>query len=312
MNNKIILSFIIFCCSNTLINMELHRLHPNQSQTWYLYKEINVAEKTVGTSQKDILRKCEEYYITSICIDPSETSLGIASCDQKVHIMDIQSEEIIMSLDCKSDIASICFDRSGREFAITSYNSTTHILNIKRNEHKKIIPNLSYSVFDYNKEISSIFFDNSNNALGVILDRSDSTMNIINIPQNKKVFSFDYHEYIKLGSVSPSKKYFITTSGTKQARLFNLTTGQPTCVFTLRGPASAFAFDNRENLLAIASTEPKAHTNEHKVRIFDLKTFQEIATFGNKKYISTVAFSSSGKTLAFGSFDGKVYLFKRR
>jgi WD40 repeat protein len=306
MNHKIVLTFIIFCCSNVLSSMELHNIyHPHQPQNWRLYKTINVAEKIVGTSAKDILRKTDEYYISSVCIDPAEKSLAIASCDRTVHIIDIESEEIIMPIKFDNDIASICFDRDGKQLAVLSYKPTTYIFNIKRDENKKIIPHPSFSCFDHNTEISSLFFDNSNNAVGVILDDLNRTMNIINITQNKKIYSFEYNEWIKLGRVSPSKKYFATATGTKQARLFDLQKGVPTCVFTLQGLVTAFAFDKREQFLAIASNEPKLH-------IFDLTTFQEIASFPHKKYISTVCFSASGKTLVFGAYDGTVYIFKKR
>jgi WD40 repeat protein len=313
MNNKIIFSFIIFCCSNTLMSMEHRRTHTNQLHTWNLYKEINVAEKITGISQqKDITRKTDEYYISSICFDPSETSLATASCDQKIRIIDIASEEIVMSIDFKNDIASMCFDHSGKKFAVLSYKPTAHFFTIQRDESKKILPCDSYSSFDLEQEMSSMFFDNNNNAVGVVLDELNKKMNIINITQNNNIVSCKYNEHIKLGCVSPSKKYFATESGTNQSRLFDVQKGMPICIFTLQGSVTAFAFDKKEKLLAIASNESRYLMNEHKIQIFDLKTFQEIASLKHKKYISTVCFSASGKTLAFGSFDGKVYIFKRR
>ncbi len=312
MNNKIVFSFIIFCCSNALMSMENRKPDTNQLQTWYQFKEINIAEKIIGIPNKDILRKSEEYYITSVCIDPSEKSLAIASCDKKVRILDINSEKMLEPIDCfKDDITSMCFNHSGNKLAVTSYKPATHFFNIERDVNKKIISyNHRYSV-DHNQEISSICFDSTNNAVGVILDEVNQEMNIINITQNSIISSFKHNSWIKTGSISQSKYLFATGSNTDQARLFamqknNLHKNEPICIFkNLQGSVTALAFDKHETLLAVASNKPKLH-------IFDLKTYQEVASFDHKKYISTICLSASGKMLAFGSFDGKVYLFKKR
>ena len=335
MNNKIVLSLIIFCYSNTLMSMDPRKPHhQTQAQSWYQSKEINVAEKITGVviteeQREDITRKDDGFYITSISFDQSEQLLGIASCDKKVHIMDVKSEQILMSREFQQEITAVCFNYPERtneklKFAVLLYKSKikkpkTYCFDIQHydeydtqhNTYRTVVDYDSFDSIEHSKELSSIFFDNNNKIHGVILDENSKTMTVINIIQNTQT-PFEHNEWIKLGAVSQSKKYFVTGSDTGQARLFNLQTRQPICKFQLRGSISALAFDRAEQLLAIAS-------NEHKVHIFDLKTFdentkafREIVSIPHKKFVSTVCFSSSGKSLATGSFDGKVRIFKTK
>ncbi len=331
MNNKIILPIITFCYINTIISMEHKVIYPNKQQSWQLTKEINVAEKITGIiiKEEDITRKGDDFYITSICFDQSQQLLGLASCDKKIHIIDTKSEQLLMSRQFSQEITSVCFNNPENtneplKFAVSlyrlkTYKPKTYLLNIqhydefndKQNKYTTIVDCDSYSYIEHKKELSSIFFDNNNKIHGVVLDDNNKTMTVINMIPNTKM-SFEHNEWIKLGAVSQSKKYFVTGSDTGQARLFDLQTRQPICKFQLQGSISALAFDRAEQLLAIAS-------NEHKVHIFDLKTFdentkafREIVSIPHKKFISTVCFSSSGKSLATGSFDGKVRIFKTK
>lgn len=269
--------------------------HYNNQQSWSLYKKFR-NKKTI---------KNEDAWINSICFDPSEKLLGIAFCDKQLYIVDTESDTNtnLMSISLKDDINSIAFDHSGKKFAVLSYKPETLIFDIKHDKNKRIITYDSYHSFQHKEEISSIFFDENNNALGIQLDELKKKIRIIDLATNKTKISFQHNDWIKVASASQSKKYFATGSGNSKVRLFYKEQEEAIYSVEIQGSVNALAFDQSEKLLAVASRDNITY-------IFNLETFTKIASFPHINYISAICLGSSGKTLATASSKGEIHIFK--
>lgn len=305
MNNKIIIPLFTIFFYIMPIGMETRKFHSNNKPFWYLEKTIIVPEKAKA-AQENITRKNEDYYISSICLDPSEKFLAIADCDRQIHIMDIETGTKLISHRFDDDINSICFDHSGEKLAILLYTPETIFFDIQYDESKKVVGCSLKNSQKHNEELSSIFFDTNNKALGIKSNIVHKKIEIIDLSTNQKQISFKYNEWIQIIAASRSKKYIATGSGTSRARLFDTQQEREIRSFELQGLVTALAFNKFEKLIAIASNDPVVH-------IFDLQKrdpIDPIATLPHKKYVSTLCFGSTGKTLATGSYDGKVRIFK--
>jgi WD40 repeat protein len=105
-------------------------------------------------SHKKITSFPHDFYIDSICFNPSGTLLAIGSRDGKAHIFDIGlgKETTFFENSYHHCVDSSCFDFSGKLFA-TGSNNTTNIFDIQ--SHKKI------ASFTGNDDIKSVYFSPS-------------------------------------------------------------------------------------------------------------------------------------------------------
>lgn len=139
-------------------------------------------------SHKKITSFPHDFYIDSICFNPSGTLLAIGSRDGKAHIFDVQLGKETTSFENSHShcVDASCFDFSGKLFATGSKN-TTNIFDIQ--SHEKI------ASFTCNDDIKSVYFSPSGELITTTLFNNS--------------FLFIYHENFTLDQLQ-LKKALIT------------------------------------------------------------------------------------------------------
>lgn len=289
MNNKNIIFLTIFYLNSTLIGMEPEKIIPVKSTgQWRLDKIFE-----------------DHRWISSVCIDPTETLLAVVPCAELVYISDLQSGKKMAFLSFTHGITSICFNHNGTKFATLSHKPETCIFDIKRDENELTFEQIDS--FTHHGAVTSIHFDDNDNLLGAqSIESLQNKVRINNLKTNKKIISFkDNSSWIITTAVSPLRKFLATGSGNNKACLFDIKSKEKIAIFELNSSVSALAFDPFEKLLAIASRDNKVH-------IFNLETYLKTATLEHEKQILSMHFGPSGNILVTGSFDNKIRIFVKQ
>ena len=145
--------------------------------------------------------------INSICFDPTEKYLAIASFSG-THILNLENEEKNTSFDFDGSANSLCFDFSGKFLAIGSLYRA-QIFDI--DTHKEI------AYFPHHYIVYDAFFNDSGKCLAT--RASDGKIRIFDIATSKKVVTIAHSNNIFSMCVSPSKNILVTGS-INEARMF--------------------------------------------------------------------------------------------
>jgi WD40 repeat protein len=104
--------------------------------------------------------------------------------------------------------------------------------------------------------------------------------------------------------MSPGQEFFFVIDGTGLIRIWNTDTG--TCVSTIQGPAPRI----RNAVLSPGGRQIAVSVEREDVaRLYDSATGAERKLAGHRDFISGLAFSPDGSTLATGSMDGTIGLW---
>jgi WD40 repeat protein len=278
---KIILFLISFCFNNNIIGM---------------------IAPTTPLPMWTLQRTIDNYSgVNALCINKSETLLGIASCNSCARIIDFTSGKIITFLEFKHGITSLCFKNNSNQLATLTHKPETSIFDII-NDAKKLYNKIDF--FEHKGVISSIYFDdNNNNVLGLKSDENNyKDVHITNLKTNEILSSFRHNSWVTISAISPLKNLLATGSGNTKARLFNIKQKKEIKSFELNSPVTAFTFNYDETLLAIA-------LRNGSVRIFNLTTYKEIVCLQHDYHVLSMCFGQSGNIFITGSIGGKIRIF---
>ena len=115
-----------------------------------------------------------------------------------------------------------------------------------------------------------------------------------------------HEDYVHTISLCPDKRYLLTTSDDKRARVWDITTGSLVQYLSHKDEVVAAAFDNEGKYIATASSD-------HTVGIWDAQTGEQLARLVHDNRVYAVVFSKDGRYLATACDDFlvRVWLWKR-
>lgn len=148
----------------------------------------------------------------------------------------------------------------------------------------------------YNKTIIVLIFLYFNNSLLGMETKKLFTIKLddrkINVTDTikKTIIPFNHNSWVTIADISHSGKFIVTGSGTNYARLFDRQQKQQINIFNLTSSVTAFDFSPCEKQLAIASNDKNLH-------IFDITTYDKIATIKLYTNVFELKFISSGNQL---------------
>lgn len=150
-------------------------------------------------------------------------------------------------------------------------------------------------------ETKNLAIESSKELFTISLD--DQKINITNVTTNKTV-PFNHNCWVNITTISKSGKFIATGSGTNQARLFDRQKEQQINIFNLTSSVTAFRFSPCEKQLAIASNDKHLH-------IFDVTTYDKIATIKLYANVFELKFISSGNQLLTESHGDTICIFAK-
>ena len=134
--------------------------------------------------------------------------------------------------------------------------------------------------------VTSFAFSPDGNMLA--LGGTDETVRLWDVQGKKEIAVFEEHTHVTSVVFSPDGK-MIASEGGREAHLWDITSKSEIAVFD---EIASFAFSPDGNMLALGGFDKT-------VRLWDVQEKKEIAVFeGHTQWLSSVVFSSDGKTLA--------------
>jgi GTPase SAR1 family protein len=234
--------------------------------------------------------------VTSVAFDPAGATLASGGADHTVKFWEVESGQLLRSLDNRGAVASVAFDSTGTTLASAGEDRT-----IKLREAKS--GRLLRSLTGDPRAIFSIAFDPA----GAILASggADGNVKLWKAKSGQLLRSLDGHKDSVLSVAFDPAGAILASSGDKTVKLWEAKSGKPLC--SLEGTEDAVdsvAFDPTGATLASGGFDDT-------VKLWEAKSGKLLRLLeGHTGIVVAVAWSRGGNLLASQSWDGTVRLWR--
>ena len=242
----------------------------------WLYDAINLTEAGLLQGHTGDVFSGGFGYVTSFAFSPDGNMLALGGTDETVRLWDVQGKKEIAVFEEHTHVTSVVFSPDGKMIA-SEGGREAHLWDITSKSE--------IAVFD---EIASFAFSPDGNMLA--LGGFDKTVRLWDVQEKKEIAVFEEHTH-KVASVvfSPDGKTIAAEEDWGGVRLWDIIAKSEIAVFD---GIYSFTFSPDGNMLALGGFDKT-------VRLWDVQEKKEIAVFeGHTQWLSSVVFSSDGKTLA--------------
>jgi WD40 repeat protein len=253
----------------------------------------------------------EEMPVRSVAFSPDGKLLATGEFDKTAKLRDAATGRVQITLQGHDHLVnSVAFSPDGRILASSDLGNTINLWEVSTG-------NLRITLQGHTDEVPKVAFSPDGRTL--VSGSKDRTARLWDVATGRELRILQGHQdLVECVAFSPDGKLVATGSWDKTVKLWDAASGKEVRVFhghTL--PVLSLAFSPDGQVLATASGEwgdPSISADTPgpgEVKLWDLTTGKELATLrDHKDRIWAVTFSPDGKTLATGSWDGVIILWR--
>ena len=231
--------------------------------------------------------------ISSVVFSPKGDMLAGGSYDTTIHLWDAVTGEYKRTLTGHNDdVTSVAFSPDGRTLASGSMDDTIRLWDVVTGEHKQRLRG-------HTSNIISVTYSPDGKILAS--GSKDDTVRLWDAVKEEHKGIIQHARVVSSVVFSPDGRTLASGSNDDNTiRLWDVVTGEHKVTLKGHGRAVAFRPDG----------EAVAGGSGSTIRLWDVVTGEHKSTFtGHTSGVTSIAFSSDGRTLASGSMEGVVHLW---
>ena len=243
--------------------------------------------------------------ILSVSFSPDGKTIATGSADHTVRMWDVNTwRERTTLTGHKDDVNSVAFSPDGKTIATGGSDKTVRVWNADTGTRKGTLP--------HKAEVNSVSFSPDGKTLAT--GSEDHTIRLWDVNTWREKTTLIGQRV----SFSPDGKTLATASNNSETvQVWDVNTWTKKAIYTgHKWGVNSISFSPDSTTLATGGADsvgrgPYRSVNSGTVRVWDIKTITEKARFtGHTDTVNSVSFSPDGTTLASGSADGTVRLWR--
>lgn len=273
------------------------------------YEQINIFDVATRKEIKKIEMK--NGYVRTLAFSPDGKVLAAGGYQVVVLWNPETGKEIRKIEHHEAYVSSVMFSKDGKRILSASEDQTVRITNVANGDEIQVISDFRYPVqaaawSPDEKLIATASGDKDSDIKpGYVKLWDTQTGKAIVVLAGRK----DGHEKAATGlAFSANGKRLVSTSEDEKANIYNVVTHKPLGFYSGHDrPVNCALWTKEYYIISGGGGRAKGGNN---VKIWDSRDATELATLsGHRGRISSVSLTSDGKTLASGSYDGRVALW---
>ncbi len=234
--------------------------------------------------------------VSSVAFSPDGRAIASGSSDHTIRFWDARTGRHLRSLAGHTNwVLSVAFNPNGHIIASGSADETIRLWDARTGRHLRTLTG-------HTGIVESVAFSPDGRMLASA--SNDNTIRLWDARTGGHLHTLMGHtDVVESVAFSPDRQTLASGSSDETIRLWDTHTGQHSLTLTENGKVYTVAFSSDGRILASAGPS--------NISLWDTNTGEHLKRFiGHPFTVSSVVFSPDEQTLASGSFDGTVLLWK--